>query len=55
VLAVGLLGLLLRLLPERGPLRISLTAHLPVVLRRMLTLLRPPPTPTPLTLQVFRL
>jgi hypothetical protein len=55
VLAVGLLGLLLRLLPKCGPLRISLTAHMPVVLRRMLAVLRPPPTPTPLTLQVFRL
>jgi hypothetical protein len=55
VLAVGILGLLLRLFPKRGPLRISLTAHLPVVLRRMLAVLRPPPTPTPLTLQVFRL
>jgi hypothetical protein len=55
VLAVGLLGLLLGLLPKRGPLRISLTAHWPVVLRWVPDVLHPPPTPTPLTLQVFRL
>jgi hypothetical protein len=55
VLTVGLLWLFLRLLPKRGPLRISLAAHWPVVLRRVLAVLRPPPTPTPLTLQVFRL
>jgi hypothetical protein len=55
VLVVGLLGLLLRLLAKRAPLRINLTAHWPVVLRRVPAVLRPPPTPAPLTLQVFRL
>jgi hypothetical protein len=55
VLVVGLLGLLLGLLPKRAPLRIKLTAHWPVVLRRVPAVLRPPPTPAPLTLQVFRL
>jgi hypothetical protein len=55
VLAVGLLGLLLRALPERAQLRISLSAHRPVIFRRVPAALRPTPTPTPLTLQVFRL
>jgi hypothetical protein len=55
VLAVGLLGLFLRALPERAQLRISLSAHWPVIFRRVPAALRPPPTPTPLTLQVFRL
>jgi hypothetical protein len=55
VLAVGFLGLLLWLLPKSAPLRISIAAHWPVVLRRVPAVLRPPPTPTPLTLQVFRL
>jgi hypothetical protein len=55
VLAVGFLGLLLGLLPTRGPLRIGLAAHWPVVLRRVPAVLRPPPPLTPLTLQVFRL
>src|SRR5918998_4090390 len=52
---VGLLGLLLGLLPKGAPLRIRLEARWPVVLRRVPAVLRPPPTPTPLTLQVFRL
>jgi hypothetical protein len=52
---VGLLGLLLGLLPKGAPLRIGLGAGWPVVLRRVPAVLRPPPTPTPLTLQVFRL
>ena|SRR5215208_2776980 len=55
VLVASLLGLLLGLLPKRAPLRINLTAHWPVVLRRVPAVLRPPPTPAPLTLQVFRL
>jgi hypothetical protein len=52
---VGLLGLLLGLLSKGAPLQIRLEARWPVVLRRVPTVLRPPPTPTPLTLQVFRL
>jgi hypothetical protein len=55
VLAVGLLGVLLGLLPKRALLRIRLDARRPAVLRRVPAVLRPPPTPTPLTLQVFRL
>jgi hypothetical protein len=55
VLFVGLLGLLLGLLPKGAPLRIRLDAHWPVVLRRVPAVFRPPPTPTPITLQVFRL
>jgi hypothetical protein len=55
VLAVGLLGLLLGLLPKGAPLRIALGTHWSVVLRRVPAVFRPPPTPTPLTLQVFRL
>jgi len=55
VLAVGFLGLLLGLLPKSAPLRIGLDARWPAVLRRAPAVLRPPPTPTPLTLQVFRL
>jgi hypothetical protein len=55
VLVFGLLGLLLRLLPKRAPLWINLTAHWPVVLRWVPAVLRPPPIPAPLTLQVFRL
>ena len=55
VLAVGLLGLLLRLLPKGAPLRIRLDGHWPAVLRRVPAVLRPPPAPTPPTLQVFRL
>jgi hypothetical protein len=55
VLIVGFLGLLLGLLAKGAPLRIRLEAHWPVVLRRVPAVLRPPPAPTPLTLQVFRL
>jgi hypothetical protein len=55
VLAVGFLGLLLGLLPKSAPLRIGLDARWPVVLRRAPAVLRPPPTPTPLTLRVLRL
>jgi hypothetical protein len=55
VLVVGLLGLLLSLLPQGARLRIGLRIRWPGVLRRVPTVLRPPPTPTPLLLQVFRL
>ena len=52
---VGILGLLLGLLPKGSPLRIRLEARWPVILRRVPAVLRPPPAPTPLTVQVFRL
>jgi hypothetical protein len=52
---VGLLGLLLGLLAKGAPLRIGLEERWPVVLRRVPAVMRPPPAPTPLTLQVFRL
>jgi hypothetical protein len=55
VLFVGLFGLLLGLLPKGTPLRIGLGARWPAVFRRVPAVFRPPPTPTPLTLQVFRL
>ncbi len=55
VLAASLLGLLLGLLFKGAPLRIGLDGRWPVVLRRVLAVWRPPPTPTPLTVQVFRL
>ena len=55
VLAVGLLGLLLGLLPKGASLWIRRNARWPVVLRRWRAVLPPPPTPTPLALQVFRL
>ena len=56
VLVFGLLSLLLGLLSKGGaPLRTRIDARRPVVLRRVPAVLRPPPTPTPLALQVFRL
>ncbi len=55
VLVVGLLGLLLGLLTKGAPVRIALGTRWPVVLRRVPAVLRPPPPPAPLTLQVFRL
>ena len=55
VLVVGFLGLLLGLLREGAPLRIRLGARWPVALRWAPAIFRPPPTPTPLILQVFRL
>ncbi len=55
VLAAGILGLFLGLLLKSAPLRIRLDARWPVVRRRVLAVFRPPPTPTPLTLRVFRL
>src|SRR5829696_5622430 len=55
VLAVGFLGLLLGLLPKVAPLRLRLDARRPATLRLVPAVVRPPPTPTPLALQVFRL
>ena len=55
VLISSLLGLLLGLLPKGTPLRIKRDARWPAVLRRLSAVLRPPPTPTPPTLQLFRL
>jgi hypothetical protein len=55
VLAAGILGLFLGLLLKSASLRIRLDARLPVALRWVPTVMRPPPTPTPLILQVFRL
>ena len=52
---LGFLGLLLGLLPKGAPLRNGLDARWPLSLRRGPAVLRPPPTPTPLVLQVFRL
>jgi hypothetical protein len=55
VLVFSFLGLLLGLLPKGAPLRITLDARRPEILRRVPAVYRPPPTPTPPTLQVFRL
>ena len=55
VLAVGFLGLLLALLSKVVPLRLRLGARWPATLSQVPAVVRPPPTPTPLTLQVFRL
>ena len=56
VVAIGVLGLLLRLLPKGAAgLRIWLGTRWPAVLRRVPAVLRPPPTPTLPVLQVFRL
>ena len=56
VVALGVLGLLLRLLPKGAAgLRIWLGTRWPAVLRRVPAVLRPPPTPTLPVLQVFRL
>jgi hypothetical protein len=56
VVALGLLGLILRLLPKcAAGLRIWLGTRWPAVLRRVPAVLRPPPTPTLPVLQVFRL
>jgi hypothetical protein len=52
---VGLLGLLLGLLSKLAPLRITLAAPWPAVVGPVPAVSHPPPTPTPLTLQVFRL
>jgi len=56
VIALGLLGLILKLLPKRAAgLRISLGTRWPAVLRRVPAVLRPPPTPTLPVLQAFKL
>jgi hypothetical protein len=55
VLVSSLLGLLLGLVSKGAPLRIGLNARWAVALRRVPAVFHPPPTPTPLTLQVFRL
>jgi hypothetical protein len=52
---VGFLGLLLGLLPKGSLLRIRLDARWPVVHSLVPAVMRPPPSPIPLTLQVFRL
>jgi hypothetical protein len=52
---VGFLGLLLGLLPKGSLLRIRLAARWPVIHSLVPAVVRPPPTPTPLTIQVFRL
>jgi len=56
MVALGLLGFLLRLLPMGAVgLRSWPGVPWPTHFRRVPAVLRPPPTPTPLTLQVFRL
>ncbi len=56
VVVLGLLGFLLRLLPKGAVgLRSWLGIRWPAHFRRVPAVLRPPPTPTPLILQVFRL
>jgi hypothetical protein len=56
VVALGLLCLILRLLPKCATgLRIWLGTRWSAVLRRVPTVLRPPPTPALPVLQVFRL
>jgi hypothetical protein len=56
VVALGLLGLILKLLPKcAAGLRIWLGTRWPAVLRREPAVLRPPPIPTLPVLQVFRL
>jgi hypothetical protein len=56
VVAFGLLGLILRLLPEcAAGLRIWLGARWPAVLRRVPAVLRPSPTPALPVVQAFRL
>jgi hypothetical protein len=52
---VGLFGLLLTLLPKGARLPAGLGICWVSVPRRVPAVVRPPPTPTPLTLQVFRL
>jgi hypothetical protein len=56
VVALGLLGLILMLLPKcAAGLRIWLGTRWPAVLRRVPAVLRSPPTPALPVLQVFRL
>ena len=56
VVALGLLGLILKLLPKcAAGLQLWLGTRWPAVLRRMPAVLRPPPTSALPVLQVFRL
>jgi hypothetical protein len=56
VVALGLLGLMLKLLPKcAAGLRIWLGTRWPAVLRRVPAMLRPPLTPALPVVQVFRL
>jgi hypothetical protein len=55
VLVVGLLGLLLGLLLKGTPLRVGLGMPWTAILHRLPAAFHPPPTPTPINLQVFRL
>ena len=55
VLVVGLLVLLLGLLLKGTPLVVGLSMPWTAVLRRWPAAFRPPLTPTPINLQVFRL
>src|ERR687893_1592751 len=56
VVALGLLGLILKLLPKcAAGLRIWLGTRWTSVLRRVPAVLRPPPTPALAVFQVFRL
>ena len=55
VLVFGVLSLLLGMLLKGPPLRVGLRMPWTAVLRRLPAAFRPPPTPTPINLQVFRL
>ena len=56
VVALGLLGLILKLLPKcAAGVQLWLGTRWTAVLRRVPAVLRPPPTPTLPVLQVFRL
>jgi hypothetical protein len=55
VLAFGFLGLLWGRLSKAAPLRLRLDARRSATLSHVPAVVRPPPTPTPLALQVFRL
>ena len=55
VLVVGLLVLFLGLRLKGTPLHVGLGMPWTAVLRRLPAACRPPPTPTPIDLQVFRL
>ena len=55
VLVFGVLSLLLGVLLKGAPSRIGLGRDWRAVLRRLPAAFRPPPTPTPIDLQVFRL
>jgi hypothetical protein len=55
VLVFSFIGLLMGLLPKGTLVRIGLDARSVAVLHQVPAVLRPPPAPTLLTLQVFRL